>query len=63
VAFIEVSMTKERIKDLLIIGMLPFLVVAWETTDWNSLRPLSHIERDCPIFHQNANIDKKCEAW
>lgn len=56
-------MTKERMKDLLIIGMLPFLVVAWETTDWDFLKPLSYVERDCPIYHQNAEADKKCEAW
>ena len=56
-------MTKERMKDLLIIGMLPFLVVAWETTDWDFLRPLSNIERHCPIYHEHADINKKCEVW
>jgi len=56
-------MTKERMKDLLIIGMLPFLVVAWETTDWSFLSPLSEVERKCDIFHEYAEPAHKCEAW
>jgi len=63
VAFTEVSMTKERMKDLLIIGMLPFVVVAYKTTDWSFLSPLSEVERKCDIFHENAEPAHKCEAW
>jgi len=56
-------MTKQRMKDLLIIAMLPFLVVAWETTDWSFLRPVDFEERKCDIYHTNAKPSLKCETW
>jgi len=52
-------MTKERMKDLLIIGMLPFLVVAWNSLDFNFLSE----SRECDIIHVNAPIRLKCEKW
>ena len=55
-------MTKERMKDLLIIGMLPFLVVAYETTDWSALSPFAGKERKCVIYHQHAKPAHKCET-
>ena len=54
-------MTKERMKDLLIIAMLPFLVVAFETTDWSFLK-LSK-SKQCDIIHQNASPHLKCERY
>lgn len=54
-------MTKERMKDLLIIGMLPFLVVAYETTDWSFMK-LSE-PRQCAIIHENMLGDLKCERY
>lgn len=56
-------MTKERMKDLLIIGMLPFLVVAYVTTDWSFLSPWSGSERNCDIYHVNAEPSHKCEVF
>ena len=56
-------MTKERMKDLLIIGMLPFLVVAYETTDWSFLSPLGGHERNCDIYHQHAEPAHKCDTF
>jgi len=56
-------MTKERMKDLLIIGMLPFLVVAYETTDWSFLSPLDGQERQCAIYHQHAEPSHKCDSF
>jgi hypothetical protein len=56
-------MTKERMKDLLIIGMLPFLVVAYETTDWSFLSPLGGHERNCAIYHQHAEPAHKCDTF
>jgi hypothetical protein len=54
-------MTKERMKDLLIIGMLPFLVVAYETTDW-SFMELSEPMK-CDIIHENAPANLKCDSY
>lgn len=57
-------MTKERMKDLLIVGMLPFLMVAYETTDWSFLSPLSGTERKCDIIHVNAEPPShRCEVF
>jgi len=57
-------MTKERMKDLLIVGMLPFLVVAFVTTDWSFLSPLSGLERKCDIVHVNAPTYRhRCEVF
>jgi len=56
-------MTKERMKDLLIIAMLPFLVVVWETTDWSFLRPTNLEKRHCDTYHMNAKPSLKCEVW
>jgi hypothetical protein len=56
-------MTKERMKDLLIIGMLPFLVVAYQTTDWSFLSPLDGQERRCAIYHQHAKPSHKCDVY
>lgn len=54
-------MTKERMKDLLIVGMLPFLVVAYETTDWSFIK-LSQ-PRQCDIIHENAPPELKCDTF
>jgi hypothetical protein len=54
-------MTKERMKDLLIIGMLPFLVVAYKTTDW-SFMELSE-PRHCDIIHENAPPNLRCGSY
>ena len=56
-------MTKERMKDLLIIAMLPFLVVVWETTDWSFLRLTDLQERKCDTYHMNAKPSQKCGVW
>jgi hypothetical protein len=56
-------MTKERMKDLLIIGMLPFLVVAYETTDWSFLSAFDGQQRNCDIFHQHAEPKYKCDMF
>lgn len=52
-------MTKERMKDLLIIGMLPFVVVAYKTTDWSFMK-FSETRR-CAVYHENAPVHLKCE--
>ena len=56
-------MTKERMKDLLIVGMLPFLVVAYETTDWSFLSPFNGQERNCDIYHQHGKPSHKCDTF
>ena len=56
-------MSKERMKDLLIIAMLPFLVVAYQSIDWSFLNPNNFPERKCDIYHENAPIGLKCEMW
>ena len=56
-------MTKERMKDLLIIAMLPFLVVAYQSTDWSFLNPNNLPERKCDIYHESAKPSLKCETW
>lgn len=56
-------MTKERMKDLLIIAMLPFLVVAYETTDWSALSPLSGQKYRCDVYHEDAKPGLKCEVF
>ena len=61
-------MTKERMKDLLIIGMLPFLVVAYETTDWSSVQEACIFKecfeaRQCDIIHENAPPELKCDTF
>jgi len=55
----EKIMTKERMKDLLIIGMSPFLVVVWNNLDFNFLGE----PRVCDVIHVNAPIGLKCEKW
>lgn len=55
-------MTKERMRDLLIIGMLPFLVVAYETTDWSFLNSMSGKERKCVVYHVHAKPSHRCET-
>ena len=54
-------MTKERMKDLLIIAMLPILVVAYETTAW-SFMEISE-PRQCDIIHENAPVNLKCVRY
>ena len=55
-------MTKERMKDLLIIGMLPFVVVVYKTTDWDFLRLNPGLQkRDCVVYHENAPVHLKCQ--
>jgi hypothetical protein len=58
-------MTKERMKDLLIVGMLPFLVVACETTDWSFLEQFGECfeARQCDIIHENAPPELKCDTF
>lgn len=56
-------MSKERMKDLLIVAMLPFLVVAYQSTDWSFLKPTNLQERKCDIYHMNAKPSQKCETW
>jgi hypothetical protein len=55
-------MTKERMKDLLIVGMLPFLIVAFATTDWSFLYASSK-ERQCDIVHENLPHEYRCEMF
>ena len=61
-------MTKERMKDLLIIAMLPFLVVAYETTDWSFLEQACIFgecfeARQCDVIHENAPPNLKCGSY
>ena len=55
-------MTKERMRDLLIVGMLPFMIVAFVTTDWSFL-PFAFDERQCDIIHENLPREYKCEMF
>lgn len=52
-------MTKERMKDLLIIGMLPFVIVAYKTTDWSFME--SSEARECVIIHESAPAHLRCQ--
>ena len=61
-------MTKERMKDLLIVGMLPFVIVACETTDFSYLTEACiFVEcfeaRQCDIVHENAPPGLKCDTF
>lgn len=52
-------MTKQRIKDLLIVGMFPFIVVACNSMDFNIIsKPM-----ECDVIHANGPIGLKCEKW
>lgn len=53
------AMTKERMKDLLIIGMLPFVVVAYKTTDVSFVRLAE--TRQCAVIHENAPAHLRCQ--
>ena len=56
-------MTKERMKELLIIAMLPFLVVAYETTDWSFLSAFNGSDYNCDVYHANAKPGLRCEVF
>ena len=56
-------MTRDRMKDLLIVGYLPFLIVAYASIDWSFLSPLSGQKRNCDIYHQHAEPSHKCERF
>jgi len=50
-------------KDLLIIAMLPFLVVAYETTDWSFLSAFNGSDYNCDVYHANAKPGLRCEVF
>ena len=48
-------MTKERIKELIALGLLPFLYVF--VTDNLPERP---VRVECDVYHSNAPVGKRC---
>ncbi len=56
-------MSKERMKDLIIVAMIPFLVVAYRSIDWGFLNPNNLQQRHCDTYHMNAKPSLKCEVW
>jgi hypothetical protein len=57
------NLSKRRCEGMLLVGLIPFLVIAWNEIDWSKLSPMNGQERKCAIYHQHAQPAHKCDTF